>query len=336
MIKKVITFRASSMGDCLMAKYLLENIHASFPEAKYAIMVGSRAVMIRDLLGAYPWIEILEGNRKNPSGVINLWKKYRNSDLVITQYAGKPGGKFSFISKVIGRFLAKQGGFIGFKDSSKLNDFIYDSLISFKSNEAVVWHEREILKVAKIPLALTFPILVFNKNDSVLNRFGLIAGKFIIIHLFAGGRGRGLHPIKKKELLLTLSRQNPNIQIVVSGSRDDKKEAIEVAKNTSAMIIAGETTLQEMMNIIDQSKGVISLDTGMAHMTAQLGKPLIVLRTCIAPNWWFTSQYGPNAPISVLSMDEICKNKHEYRDYPKCINGISIERIMKTVKERLL
>ena len=57
---KALTFRASSIGDALMAKYLLENVRATHPEARCAIVVAGRSGMIRDLLAAYPWIEVLE------------------------------------------------------------------------------------------------------------------------------------------------------------------------------------------------------------------------------------------------------------------------------------
>ncbi|MEK7114207.1 MAG: hypothetical protein AAB850_01520, partial [Patescibacteria group bacterium] len=99
-IKKALTFRASSIGDCLMGKYLLENIHAAYPHARLGIVVASRAEMIRDLFAAYPWLEVIEANRRNPVSLFSLWKKYHESDLVVTQYAGKLGGKFGLASKL--------------------------------------------------------------------------------------------------------------------------------------------------------------------------------------------------------------------------------------------
>ena len=109
-IKKALTFRASSIGDCLMGKYLLENIHVQFPSARLGIVVGSRGAMLRDLFAAYPWLEIIEANRRSPSALFSLLKNFYGSDLVITQYAGKPCGRFSFRSKLFARVLAKRGG----------------------------------------------------------------------------------------------------------------------------------------------------------------------------------------------------------------------------------
>src|SRR3989338_3419571 len=93
-IEKALTFRASSIGDCLMGKYLLENIHAQFPNARLGIVVASRGAMIRDLFATYPWLEVIEANRRSPRSLFYLWRNFRNSDLVMTQYAGKLGGRF--------------------------------------------------------------------------------------------------------------------------------------------------------------------------------------------------------------------------------------------------
>lgn len=134
-IQKVVTFRASSIGDCLMGKYLLDNVHAQFPNARLAIVVASRAAMIRDLLAASPHIEVIEANRKSLKSLWSLWREFRGSDLVVTQYAGKVGGKFSLASKLAARVLARRGGLVGFRDASRFN-FFYDHIVEFNRSEA--------------------------------------------------------------------------------------------------------------------------------------------------------------------------------------------------------
>ncbi|MES2203231.1 MAG: hypothetical protein V4474_02860, partial [Patescibacteria group bacterium] len=108
-IRKALTFRASSIGDCLMGKYLLDNVHAQYPAARLGLVVASRGAMIRDLLSAYPYIEVVEANRANPGSLWRLWRAWRGSDVVVTQYAGKQGGRFSLATKVMARLLARRG-----------------------------------------------------------------------------------------------------------------------------------------------------------------------------------------------------------------------------------
>src|SRR3989344_4332469 len=88
MIKKAFTVRASSIGDCLMAKYLLQNIRAAYPRARLGLVVAGRGAMIRDLLAAYPWLEVIEANRRSPRARWHLIKNFWRSGLGVAQYAG--------------------------------------------------------------------------------------------------------------------------------------------------------------------------------------------------------------------------------------------------------
>lgn len=325
-LRKALTFRASSIGDCLMGKYLLQNIHTQFPEARLGIVVASRGAMITDLFAAYPWLHVIEVNRRSPKALFSLWRDFRGSDLVVTQYSGKKGGRFGLASKFVARILAKRGGLVGFNDPSKWNSVLYDHLVPVRFDIAVAEHDREALKAAGVPVSLPFPTLTFVQDDDVLAKFQLKAGQYVVAHFFAGGIGRSLNPEKCRELLTALRRKFPgDISIVVSGASADRESAFAIAHGIEVKVIAGESTLQEMMNIIQQSRAVVSVDTGMAHIAAQLGKPLVVLRTCLGRNWWFSGQYGEDAPITIFSRDDLCSLCHVYRDYPACINAIDVE-----------
>ncbi len=90
-----------------MGKYFLENVRVSNPSARFGIVVGSRGTMVRDLFSGYPWIEVVEANRRSPFSLWRLWREWRGSDMVLTQYAGKKGGRFSLASKCAARLLAR-------------------------------------------------------------------------------------------------------------------------------------------------------------------------------------------------------------------------------------
>lgn len=312
-----------------MGKYLLENIHIQFPDARLGIVVASRAEMIRDLFRAYPWLEVIEANRRSPRTLFWLWRHFRNSDLIVTQYAGKPGGRFSLGSKLAARVLAKRGGLTGFADVSIWNTVLYDQVVPVQSNAAIIEHERAALSAAGILVPLQFPTLSFVRDDAALVRFKLQAGKYIVVHLFSGSAGRGLHPDKKRELLVALAEKFPDTPLVISGGQVNKVEALHMTEYLTATIVAGDTTLQELMNIIVHSRGVVSLDTGVAHITAQLHRPLIVMRTCIGANWWLPEQYGEHSSVTVFSSDALCADVgHVYKNYPDCMNSINVQEVL--------
>lgn len=327
-IQKALTFRASSIGDCLMGKYLLENIHAQYPQARLGIVVASRGAMIRDLCAAYPWLEILEVNRRSPKALFSLGKDFHGSDLVVTQYAGKVGGSFGLASKLAARMLAKRGGLVGFVDAApRWNAALYDQMVPVHLERAVADRDRAALYAAGLAVPLSFPTLQCVQDNSMCSTLDIEAGKFIVVHLFAGNAGRGLHPDKKRELLSALGKKLPGTRLVVSGGAADREEALCIAKGTGATVIAGDVTLQQLMNLISESRGVVSVDTGVAHMAAQLRKPLVVMCTCLGANWWLPEQYGENAPITVFSRGDFCRLGHSYKKYPDCLNTIDMETI---------
>mgnify|MGYP001569562808 FL=1 len=314
-----------------MGKYLLENIHAQFPAARLGIVVAGRAGMIRDLFAAYPWLEVIEANRRSPRSLFYLWKNFRGSDLIVTQYAGKPGGRFSFPSKLFARMLAKRGGLIGFHDASRWNEMLYDTLLPQSPSTAPAALEREALRTAGIPIVYEYPTMQCLPMPNVLGKFGLVPGWYIVVHLFAGNKNRGLHPDKKRALLVALAKELPNTRLVISGGADDREEAQTAAKGLAATVIAGDATLQELMNLIVESRGVVSVDTGVAHITAQLSKPLVVLATCLGLHWWGEGQYGANAPIALFTCSNLCLAGHVYKEYPDCMNKINVEEVAQRI-----
>lgn len=326
-IKKALTFRASSIGDCLMGKYLLENIHIQFPEARLGIVVASRGAMIRDLFAAYEWLEVVEVSRRDPRALWNLWRQWRGSDFVVTQYAGKPGGRFSIWSKLFGRAVARRGGLVGFTDASPWNTALYDILLSFEHSSAPASLERKALKAMDIPVAFPYPTMRHVPMPGIARAFGLRPGRYIIVHVFAGSKARGLRPDKRRELVAALAEKMSDTRLVLTGGKGDRDEALNIAESVPATVIAGQATLQELMNLMDTSAGVVSVDTGVAHMAAQLCKPLAVLTSCLGSHWWREEQYGKESLIVVFSRANLCVQGHINQDYPICMNGIDMEKV---------
>ena len=328
-IKKALTFRASSIGDCLMGKYFLENIHARYPGARLGIVVASRAEMIRDLFTAHPWLEIIEVNRRNPLSIFRLLWSWSGSDVVLTQYAGKAGGRFGLASKFVAHLLARRGGLVGFSDASSWNKYLYDAVLSFERDMAPAKLERQALTKLNIPVALRVPTLSFLPQTSVFERLAVESGRYAIVHLFAGNTGRGLSPKNQRALVSALRERSPGTTLLLSGGKLDREQAERTARGMSDVrVIAGDTSLQDMMELITSANEVVSVDTGMAHITAHLRKPLVVLATCLGLHWWKKEQYGQQAQIQLFTHVE--PNGHTFKEYPDCINNVDMQEVART------
>lgn len=321
-LRKALTLRASSIGDCLMGKYLLEQVHAAAPEAQCTLMVASRAGMIRDLLAAYPWITVRTANRTDLKGMFAALKATWGSDATVTQYSGR--GTFSMLSKFFARLVTKHGRLVGFIDPWKGNRFLFDHLLPFDSKKALILHEQAALHALGIPVSIPKPTLQFLPLPGTLERLGLTRGSYVLLHLFAGTNGRGFTPERRVALVAAVHAAfGDTHQVVLTGSAADAPYAKEAAGTLPVQVIAGETSVQELANVIDGARAVISIDTGVAHMTAQIGTPLVVARACFAYNWWVPEQY--DGPVTVLANDAVCHGAHVADKADNCLNTIPVE-----------
>jgi len=324
-IKKALTFRASSIGDCLMGKYFLENIRAAHPSARCGLVVAGRGAMLRDLLATYPWIEVIEANRRSPRALLHLARRFWRCDIVCTEYTN---GTVGLATKCMARLLARRGGLIGFADKSKFSRYVYDALLPLPpvGTRAQRLHEHEALRAARVSVGVEQITFRYVPAPGLLERFGLKKNTYVVAHFFAGIRERSLSPLRSRELLTELSKKLPGVRFVITGGAGDRAEALAAAEGFDAVVIAGAASLQETAQIIAESRGVVSVDTGLAHLSAQLGKRPVVLATCLGPNWWFKEQYGEGA-ATFFNRADLCAQGHVIKNYPDCLNEIDMQKV---------
>jgi len=80
--------------------------------------------------------------------------------------------------------------------------------------------------------------------------------------------------------------QRHRAQVLITGGPDDAALANRVARGMRepAIVLAGQTTLRQLGACIEQASLLVSNDTGVLHMGAALGRPLVAL-------------YGPTDPL---------------------------------------
>ncbi len=316
MVKSVLTFRASSIGDCLMGKYLLENIRAARPGARCSLAVSSRTAMVRDLFAAYPWIEVLEVN-KNPLSLARFFARGQQ-DIVVTPYTG---GVFGILPKLTARLSAKK--LIGYSDSSPFNRFLYTKLIPLVGrSRAPRLLECDVLAAAGIPVAVTQSSFEYLPQPQLLPRLGLQEKNYVVLHLFSGGNARGLSPDKKMELINALAK-TLLMPLVLTGT---EKETMSLGALPLSVRVV-HTTLQELAHLIDHAAGMVSLDTGAAHIAAHLRKPLVVLASCVGVQWWSKDMYGEGMPTKLFTRLDVCKEGHDYSGYAPCLDAIDMDAV---------
>ncbi len=307
-MKSVLTFRPGSIGDCLMAKYFLENVHAANPGAEVVIAVPTRLAMVRDLLAAYRWIKVVQTKS------LRLPRR----DLVVTPYTG---GVVPLKTKLFARLLAKK--LIGFSDRSPFNRFLYTKLIPLAGrSRAPRLLECDALAVAGIPVSITQPSFEYLPQPQLLPKLGLQEKNYVVLHLFSGGNARGLSPARKRELIEALAKAM-SVPLVLTGTPQETASLGELPHNARA----AHTTLQELAHLIDHAAGMVSLDTGAAHLAAHMRKPLVVLASCVGVQWWGEDMYGKGNPTALFERVDVCAGKHDYSGYAQCLDAINMDEV---------
>ncbi len=331
LVRKAVTFRASSIGDSLMGKYLLENIHAAFPEARCSILVAGKAGMIRDLLAAYPWIEIIEANKSQPLSIITAFRKLFLSDATVTQYSGR--GQFATATKLFARAITRRGRFAGFTDAWPLNTYLYDRLIPFSMRRAMRLHECDALEALGIEVSIKDITLLAKEWNPVLERLHLEEKKYIILNLFSSTPARGLSLARQIDIARGLyDIFGKDKKIILTGGSFDAPIVEKIKEAVPEILDAPGLSMQELITLVAKSAGSVSLDTGVGHIGAQVGVPLVIMRTCWGYNWWNKDNYGREG-IEVLSREDLCVNGHVSKNFPDCLDQIATSNIVAAAKE---
>jgi heptosyltransferase-2 len=125
---------------------------------------------------------------------------------------------------------------------------------------------------------------------------------------------------------------------LILGGKSDQASAAEIhsALRTphSALNLAGQTTLRELMALLKLSRLLLTNDTGPMHVAAALGTPVVVPFGSTSPELT-----GPGLPGDarhrLLKSDAPCSPCFR-RTCPidfRCMTGISVERVVESVLE---
>jgi heptosyltransferase-2 len=116
------------------------------------------------------------------------------------------------------------------------------------------------------------------------------------------------------------------------GSQKDREIAAEIEQLAGGVCrnLCGETTLAEAIDLMASASLVVSNDSGLMHVAAALGKPLIALYGSSSPD--FTPPLSPNAQVLKLDLScspcfqRVCPLGHF-----KCMMQLTPDRVLAAV-----
>lgn len=116
--------------------------------------------------------------------------------------------------------------------------------------------------------------------------------------------------------------------VVVTGTPEERKVCDEVVKASggTAFNLAGQTTIQELVELLRTAKGCITNDTGTMHVSAMIGIPTVAIFSARhSPTHWFPLGDRVVALFSVLHCI-YCYN--DYCETKACLNRIELDHVL--------
>ena len=132
-----------------------------------------------------------------------------------------------------------------------------------------------------------------------------------------------------------------SMPVVLLGGKDDRDRSNDiVTKSVNDMInLVGAVSIIESAEVINRSKVLITGDTGLMHIGAAIGVPIVAVFGSTHPVLGYTPYYHDQAAFSIIeNIDLKCRpcTKQGRASCPKghfnCMNNITTQSIIKEIK----
>ncbi len=336
--KNLLIVRTDRIGDVVLSLPLAGIIKKHFPSCRITFLLREYT---KSLAQDNPFIDNIltldELNTKIPiKGNASKLKKY-NFDTSIVVYPTFITALIIFLSGIKNRigtgyrwysFLFNKRVFVHRKYAEKHElEFNIDMLKKFGITEKIT------------PENIAFDIHLTKDSEGLvrkeLENNNIRDDKpLIIIHPGSGGSAVDLPLLKFKDLISLLINSS-NVNIVLTGSKAEKKLCEELKISENIINFAGKFDLHELIALINLSDIFVANSTGPLHISAALGKYVIgfypKILACSAKRW------GPYSLKSYIFEPEIqCENcTREQCTGLDCMNSIDIHKVFVQIEKIL-
>jgi heptosyltransferase-2 len=142
-------------------------------------------------------------------------------------------------------------------------------------------------------------------------------------------------PVKYFGELATRFKQQ-GYKVYVFGSPKDESigEEIVRASKGDAINLCGQTSLEEVVDLLSLVKVAITNDSGLMHIAAAVGRPVVAIYGAITPK--YTPPLTDKAEIQYLGLEcSPCWKKQCPYGHYNCLNNIEVEKVYASAQKLL-
>jgi heptosyltransferase III len=324
--RKIGLLDGTAIGDTVMMSAVARDVAATHRDAEIIFFASAPTLSVArriDGVHAVP-IELTK-----PRAAVTTIRKQQLDVLLDFGPWPRVEAVYSLLSG--SRFTA------GFRAEGQRRHFGYDRWVDYSSRVHALQNFRELAKV----------IGVDSRSPPRLEPPGRVSGArlppqpYAVFHLWAAGVKRTLKewPAERwRALAAALVARG--FTIALTGAKADEARTRAFVAGSSQPLrrrlldLTGKHDLDELLDVLADSRCVVSVNTGVMHLAAAVGAATVALNGPTAEHRW-----GPigNRATSVNSDFPDCGYLHLGWEYDghrtDCMEGISVERVLDAVGE---
>jgi heptosyltransferase-3 len=286
-VKRVLVVKMRHLGDVLLTSPVFTHLKKTLPEAEIDALIYQESLPMLEGHPAISQFHLYDRGIKKLSFLQRLkrelsllWQiRKRGYDLVINLTEGDRGAIAAWVSKSRIRVGFDPEG-KGFKGKKKIYTHIAKSC---RTPRHTVEKQLDVLRRIGIfpppeerDLLLHVPEAA---RSAALQKSGLKEGTYLVIHPVSRWRFKCLSPQQMAQLIQELA---PAHSIVLTAGPDPHEiamieEILQLIPQVPVCNLAGKITLKELAALIQQSRGLICVDSVPLHMASALKTPVVAL-----------------------------------------------------------
>jgi len=323
-IRSVGILETAAIGDTTLLSAVLLDLRDAFPHCRITLFAGNSNVAVARLLGGHD--EVICLPVKNVFEACRLVRK-QHFDLFLDY------GPWPRINGVISYF-ARAKYKVGFRTRGQHRHFVYDLPVVHSPGQHELENFRDVLRAIGVPTihAPQFPSSV---GRSDLPGQYQVRDAYVVFHLWPGGY-RAAFKEWPVERWLEIGKQISKLgfQIVLTGAPSDHARNQSVIARAETELSDGGwknfagASMEQTIGIIRRSRLTVSVNTGVMHVAAVLGAPVLGLHGPTSERRW-----GPIGPLAVAirAPGPECGYLNLGFEYPvqcTCMERITVDHVM--------
>lgn len=328
--KQIVIYTVGVLGDNAIRLAALATLKHKYPDAKItvAMATGSGSSFPAQLYGKLPYVDdcVIFTQEFMDRTTCDLFVDLSGSAnlglvrLVFREmlYAYKMGAKYA-----IGFYVSTYG----------IRKCLNPVQHHFIENEP-----RRYLKVLKeIDLAQinSSGILPESKEvkESLFSKYNIKDGEMVAVMVPGAGKQAKIWPSERFAATAAWLKERYCAHVFLVGDASEKEIAENVAmlSENSTVNLAGETTIQELIELLRISEICITNDTGTMHVAAILQIPTVaIFNSKLPPTWWFPDNSNI---IQIFSNSDCSLCDSFYCETRECLMNITVDHVKNAVVE---